>query len=164
MGTLIAYSGDVQRYLGYAVSGEFDGLYVGIKESPIIRLEGMFLVAVLNNRHLQQYLYQQKIKPPDTSYNGVLNAFEFTREVEKFSQAQMLMISVDGSIFYWKDGFLYDIKGRYFSIGDGRDTALGCMYGLRASNYNDQERMEITLKAVAYSRPNYSISTGVEKI
>jgi hypothetical protein len=164
VGTLIAYTGETYKYLGYAIGGEFDGLYVDVKESPIFVSDGNLIIGVLNNRLFQQYLLINNHKPTDTGYKSVLQSFDFIKNYEKFSGLEMLMINSDGNIYYWKDGIMHDIKAHYFAIGKARDIAIGCMYGLRSSSYQDQERMEITLKAVTYNRPNQGMSTGIERI
>lgn len=163
MVTLIAYNGEGYRYLGYTTSGEFNGLFVGINESPIIVTDTM-LIGVLNNKSLQQYLMTNGHSIPDTSYRSVLQSFDFIKGYEQFKLAEMLMITADGKIFLWVNGLMYDIRGMYMAIGSGAEVAMGCMYGLRASEYAHQERIEITLKAISYNRPNQAMSTGLERI
>lgn len=149
--------------MGYAISGEFDGIYTGVNETPIIA-SGNLLIGVLNNRPLQQYLTINDLTPVDHSFKGILQSLDFTFGYKKFKKAELLIVTSDRIIYYWKDGVLFDIKGRYFAIGDGRQMAMGCLYGIRSSEYKDKERVEITLKAVAYMIPNQAMSTGYEKI
>lgn len=164
MGTIIAYSGDNYNYLGYATSGEFDGLFVGIKESPLISSDGRLLIGVLNNKPLQQHLLVTGHKFADVTYKSILQSFDYVNGYPKFCESEMLMITCDNDIFYWRNGVMFDIKGKYFAIGEGRDIAMGCMYGIRSSEYTDQNRVELTLKAISYNRPNQAMSTGFEKV
>lgn len=163
MGTIIAYSGDQYNYLGYAIGGEFGGLFINVNESPLIVCDRM-IIGVLNNRRLQQYFFVNGHKPADTSYKTILQSLDFIKGFEHFHSGELVILSSDGNIYYWKEGVMYDIRGKYFAIGDGRDVAMGCMYGLRSADFTDQEKVEITLKAISYNRPHQAMTTGFERI
>lgn len=134
-----------------------------MNETPIIA-SGNLLIGVLNNRPLQQYLTLNDLTPVDHSFKGILHSMEIVSSHKKFRKAELLIVTTDRIIYYWNNGVLYDIKGRYFAIGDGRKMAMGCLYGIRSTEYKDKERVEITLKSVAYMIPNQAMSTGYEKI
>ena len=164
MGTLVAYRGDKNSFLGCVQSYIQGGLSLSLTEVPIVRIKDRLLIGVLNSQSLYQYLLTGEIIFPDTSYKTILTSLRTAQNIKDFSSAVLLIVSIIGDIYHWQDGLLYQIDNEWIAIGDGKDYAMGALFGMKSTSIPPKSKIEIALECVRLYSPYDSKTMKVEAL
>lgn len=164
MGALAVVKGGAYQYMGYARSQGQYGWNVKVAGSPIIHIDQKMLLGIMDCQELYQYFIINGCHITDLDYASILKTFNNLITFEDYDQAQMLMITINGDIFYWERGHLYQIDEDYMAIGPEGIIAMSSLKTSESSGDPAEKRMQLALETIQKFNPESSCSIGMERI